>query len=87
MWLLEHTVPQPPQFAASVPVAVSQPSVSLLALQSENPVLQAPVQVLPAQARVEMWFGEQLFAQLPHAVGVVVVFVSQPSAATKLQSP
>jgi hypothetical protein len=35
-WLFEHAVPHPPQFASSVPVAVSQPSrlKSSLALQS-----------------------------------------------------
>ena len=87
MWLAEQTDPQPPQFAASVPVAVSQPSASLSALQSEKPVLQAPSQIPPAQSSVEMLFVEQLLAQLPHAVGVVVVFVSQPSTGFMLQSP
>jgi hypothetical protein len=61
---LEQTTLQPPQFATSPWVFVSQPSVCLLALQSANPGAQVPVQT-PA---VHVGIGTLLFEHaFPHA--------------------
>src|SRR5438876_463833 len=74
-----QTVPQTPQFPLSLVRSLSQPSLSLLPLQSPKPVAQAPVQTPPAQARVVTWLLEQLLGQAPQWLGSVRVLVSQPS--------
>ena len=88
---LEHTMPQPPQLAMSVPLAVSQPSLSLLLLQSEKPAMQAPLQTPAAQVGMGTLFMEQacgaaMVLQPPQLAGSTVVLISQPSAALALQS-
>ena len=45
---------QPPQWARSPLMPVSQPSASLSPLQSANPSRQAPAQIPPSQVRVSM---------------------------------
>lgn len=75
-WLVEQTTPHPPQLETLV-VAVSQPSVILLALQSAHPALHAPSQV-PVVQLAEMWFVEQVFPHPPQLVGVASD-ASQPS--------
>src|SRR5436305_1286016 len=49
---VEHWVPQAPQLSTSPPVLVSQPSPSLLPLQSVKPALHAPLQMPAPQVRV-----------------------------------
>src|SRR5207245_2952164 len=76
--LVEHAWPQPPQLILSAARAVSQPSVSLLPLQSAKPAAQAPVQAPPVQATEAMWLFEQANPRPPQ-LAVVVVAISQPS--------
>src|SRR3954466_4977995 len=45
MLFCEHWVPHAPQLVTSEAVLLSQPSASLLPLQSEKPALQAPLHV------------------------------------------
>src|SRR5436190_1007034 len=74
----EHTLPQAPQLFASEERFASQPSVSLLPLQSPKPVLQAPLQRPPLQAAA-MCCGEQASPHPAQLSGSVAVEVSQPS--------
>ena len=60
-------------------VAVSQPSVSLLLLQSPNPDAHAPVHTPAAQVRVAMFVPEHTLAvHAPQWSGSVCRFTSQP---------
>jgi hypothetical protein len=87
MWLPEQTSEQPPQLFASVAVLISQPSVSLLLLQSAKPAVQTPLQLPAAQLCVAMWLAEQPLPQVPQLAGSVARFFSQPSPAMPLQLP
>src|SRR5436190_906442 len=64
MWLAEQVVPQVPQLAVSVAICTSQPSVSLLELQSAQPEAQAPLQAPDVHAAAT-WLVEQAFGQAP----------------------
>jgi hypothetical protein len=77
MLLLEQTLLQPPQSDALALMLVSQPSVSLFALQSAKPALHAPSQTPPAHAGV-MLLLEQALPQPPQCEGLVSTSVSQP---------
>jgi len=58
-WFDEQAALHPPQLLALLSISVSQPSVSLLELQSSKLGLQAPLQTLPPQVTVAMWLDEQ----------------------------
>src|SRR5579883_1008055 len=87
MLLFEQTMPQPPQLLVVV-IAVSQPSVCLLLLQSPNPELQVPLHTPPEpHVTVAMLLLEHTSPQPPQLL-VVVSAVSQPSVCLLLlQSP
>src|SRR5690349_4878380 len=95
MLMLEQTVLQPPQLRVSVATTVSQPSRSLLLLQSAVPALQRPVQLPAVQIGAAMLLPEQKAPQAPQFVGSLATRVSQPSpcllllqsAAPALQMP
>ena len=80
-----HTLPHAPQLLTSALTGSSQPFVRRLPSQSAKPVAQVPVQAPPVQVG-ETWFVEHAMPQPPHAVAVVLVFVSQPSVTMPLQS-
>src|SRR5438105_1143180 len=61
----EQTAPQPPQLLASTAVCVSQPSLSLLLLQSDQPPVQVPLHRPLPQVRVCMLAFEQTLAHPP----------------------
>ena len=75
-----HAVGQVPQWFLSVTVLISQPSASLLALQSAKPDAHAPLHTPAAQVRVGTFVVEQTPAQVPQCKGSVVVLISQPLA-------
>src|SRR5437762_3128532 len=79
MLLLEHTLAQPPQLLASLMVLISQPSASLLLLQSAKPVLQAPLHTPAAQVGVEMLLLEHTLAQPPQLLASLLMLTAQPS--------
>ena len=74
-------MPQPPQLSGLLTVSTSQPSVSLLLLQSENPAAQAPLHTPAAQLGVGRWLDEQASLQAPQCTGSVWRLTSQPSSA------
>ena len=96
-----HTLPQAPQFFASVPVLISQPSFVLL-LQSAKPARHLSnthwllMHLLIAPGMLQFWQVHELLMQtrpLPQAMPQppqfftsVPVATSQPSAALLLQS-
>ena len=69
MFAMEQAVPQPPQFTASVWVETSQPSRTLLLLQSAKPLLHAPSQI-PLSHAAEMLLPEQSVAEQHWAVEI-----------------
>jgi hypothetical protein len=73
--VVEHGVLQAPQCITSLVVLISQPSVSLLLLQSAKPATQLPLQALAAQVTVAMLFGEQALVQPPQWLGSLVVSI------------
>ncbi len=79
MFEFEHTAPQLPQLAAFVFKLTSQPSVSLLLLQSPNPVLQVPLHAPAAHVGVAKLLFEQACPQAPQLLALLVKFTSQPS--------
>jgi hypothetical protein len=81
-----QVTPQPPQWLVEVN-AVSQPSPSS-PLQSPQPGSQVPTWHIPAAEHVftMTWGSAHTTPQSPQLV-IVVVLVSQPSAADMLQSP
>jgi hypothetical protein len=85
MWLLEQTRPHPPQLAGLVATLTSHPSTCLLALQSANPVAQAPLQTPPLHDVEGMLLGEQTVPHPPQLAGLVATLTSQPSIACALQ--
>jgi hypothetical protein len=85
-WPDGHATPQPPQLAASLRVRVSQP-LAALPSQLAKPALQAvTAQAFAAQALVAL-ASTQGRPQAPQLADEVASAVSQPSAATPLQSP
>jgi hypothetical protein len=78
MWLLLHTLPQTPQLVGSLRVSTSQPSLSLLPLQSTNPESHAPLHTPPAQVGVVMWLLLQPTPQPPQWAASVAMFCSHP---------
>ena len=64
-WLLEQTMPHPPQSVALDATLTSQPSTRLLPLQSRNPAAQAPLHVPPAHVGAGMLLLEQTAPQAP----------------------
>src|SRR5579883_1169597 len=78
-WLVEQTLPQPPQLLLSVLVFTSQPLVCLLLSQSAKPGLQAPLHPPEEQVGVMMLLFEQSVPQAPQLFGSVVRLTSQPS--------
>lgn len=70
---------QPPQFAASDVVLISQPSISLLLSQSAKPVAQAPLHEPAPQVTAAMLFPEHMMPQPPQFAGSTPVWTSQPS--------
>ncbi len=87
MLLFEQMLLQPPQLAALLDVAVSQPSLCLLPLQSAKPASQVPALQELATHEREMLFVEHTVLQLPHDATLVDVFTSQPLAMLLSQSP
>jgi len=63
--LLEQPIEQPPQVPGLLAMFDSQPSVSLLLLQSANPAAHVPVQTPPVHVGVGMLFPEQTLGQAP----------------------
>jgi hypothetical protein len=84
-WLVEQTVPHPPQLAGLVATLTSQPSTCLLPLQSRKPVAQAPLQTPPLHVVVGMLLGEQTVPHPPQFAGLVATLTSQPSFVCALQ--
>ena len=84
-WFEEQTLPQAPQLLTSLETGNSQPSVSLLLLQSAQPVAQAPLQLLIAHVAVT-WFMEQVAMQAPQLATSLPVLTSQPLAGSPSQS-
>jgi hypothetical protein len=86
MLFAEQTAPHAPQLFGSVLRLTSQPSVSLLSLQSANPALHPPLHLKLLQLGVEMWFAEQVLPHPPQFDASVATLVSHPSFALPLQS-
>jgi hypothetical protein len=59
-----HTLPQRPQFIASVAVSTSQPSLRSL-LQSLKPALQVMMHMLLAHEAIAFGYGPQTFPHIP----------------------
>src|SRR5262249_2790788 len=81
----EQTSPQAPQFVTLVSIFVSQPSAALL-LQSAKPLSQLATVQTPLLQPAAPCAMEQAFAQEPQWSTLVLVLVSHPSLAAKLQS-
>jgi hypothetical protein len=79
-----QTTPQPPQLVLEL-VLVSQPSATI-ALQFAKPGLQVPTVHRPAAQPATAFGTLHALPHAPQAVGVVLVFTSQPSAGLPLQS-
>jgi hypothetical protein len=79
MLLPEQIVLQPPQLFGSLDVAVSQPSVCLLPLQSVKPVTHGPLQTPAPHVRDAMLLPEHAVLHVPQLFGSVPVAISQPS--------
>jgi hypothetical protein len=79
MLFVEHTVLHDPQLFGSLDGVTSQPSVSLLLLQSAVPVMHVPLHVPAPHVRVAMLLLEQDCEQPPQLFGSDVIPVSQPS--------
>lgn len=75
---LVQLFPQDPQLRTSPAMLVSQPSVCLLPLQSDQPAWQAPLQTPPAQLGVT-WLPEQGVLHVPQWEVLLAVLISQPS--------
>src|SRR5262245_27563829 len=78
MLLLEHTLPQPPQFLLSVWLLISHPSLRLSLLQSRKPALHMPVHMLAEQVLARL-LPEQGVAQPPQLATSLVRLISHPS--------
>src|SRR4051812_1847898 len=82
-----HTLPHPPQFAASVSVDVSQPLAGLPS-QSANPALHTPrPPVLTSQAGMPLGGAGPAILHAPQFFASPVRFCSQPFLASLSQSP
>jgi hypothetical protein len=81
-----QTVPHPPQFAGSTWVLTSQPSPVLL-LQLAKPALQVIPHAPDAQVAAAFVRTGHTLLHAPQCAAVLVVLVSQPSAALLLQLP
>jgi hypothetical protein len=82
---LGHALPQAPQCAVALRVSVSQPSLAT-ALQSAKPALQLKPQTLAEQVAREFARLGHTKPQPPQCAVALRVSISQPSAATPLQS-
>ena len=78
MLLVEQLMPHPPQEVAVVLMFTSQPSVSLLPLQSAKPVVQVPLQTPLPQVVVAMLAVEHTRPQPPQSAAVTLRLASQP---------
>ena len=81
-----QALPHEPQLLTLVVVLTSQPSVFLLALQSPKPALQVPVHVPAEHTGEAMLLFEHTEPHAPQLPALVLMFTSQPSAASPLQS-
>ena len=79
--LVTQLLPQPPQFAMSLSVSLSQPSADEL-LQSAHAPLHAPIWHAPAPSHDPVafsYFVVQSFPHVPQFVALTSVSTSQPS--------
>ena len=81
--LVEQTEPQPPQLLVELVVLISQPSASLLLLQSAKPAVHAPLQTPPVHCAVTL-LVEQTVPQPPQLLVELAMLSSQPSASLLL---
>src|SRR5262245_35690311 len=83
-----QTLPHMPQFLLSLLMSISQPSFSLLPLQSWKLTSHTPLH-MPAWPQVgcEMWLPEHTLPQPPQLVGSLVISISQPFASLRSQLP
>ncbi len=80
-----HAAPQLPQFVALVFRFVSHPFAAIPSL-SPNPALHMAIVQLPFEHAGVALANMQMVPQAPQLFTFVLMFVSQPSAATRLQS-
>ncbi len=80
-----HAVPQLPQFAAFVLRFVSQPFEAIPS-QSPNPILHETIVQPPFEHPAVAFASMQTVPHAPQLFTFVLMFVSHPSLATRLQS-